>query len=67
MAGFLKKAGKLIEKYGQKDIEYYGDSKLLDFTRKLVRMVIKYTKMKTGIIDKDYGRLTEDMLAERIR
>lgn len=44
---FMKKAEKLIESYRPSDIEYYGSSKLLDFTKNLLQCAIDYTVLKT--------------------
>ncbi len=67
---FLEQAEVLIEKYSENDINYYGDTSLLDFTLKLVRCVIEYIKIKNEDMRLerriDYTKINdEDMNAAR--
>lgn len=67
---FLEQAEVLIEKYSENDINYYGDTSLLDFTLKLVRCVIDYIKIKNDDMRSarriDYTKITdEDMNSAR--
>ena len=70
---FLEQAEVLIEKYSENDINYYGDTSLLDFTLKLVRCVIDYIKIKNDDMRSarriDYTKITDEDMnsARRIR
>lgn len=68
---FMEQAEELTESYYPSDIKYYGDAKLLDFTKNLVQCVIDYTILKTkdtnalGRVRK-YKSLLQNMLSESV-
>lgn len=68
---FMKQSEVLIESYQASDIQYYGNTELLDLIKNTVRCVIEYTLLKTenGAGDnrlRHYKRLLKKMLMKGI-
>lgn len=66
---WLLKSAQLLEHYKKTDIRYYGNTKLLDFSRNLISNIIEYTKVK--MIDDQldyysYKRLLDSFLSEPV-
>ena len=66
---FMDQAEELVASYRPSDIGYYGDTRLLDFTKNLVQCVIDYTILKTKDINahsrvRKYKSLLQNMLSE---
>lgn len=64
---WLIRTAEMLESYSESDIEYYNDTRILDFTRNLVECIINYTGLKTlgdGTDLDRYRALLDDFLSE---
>lgn len=66
---WLFESGRQLSNYTEKDIDYYGDTKILDFVCSLIKNIVEYTNIKITNNNPNvscYKKLLEAFLSEPI-